>query len=104
MKMAMIIVLALTTLAFLAAVVQAQKLVCVSHPEMQGEETVSSCLSRGERFAVTDGNNLVKVLSPEEAELSRAFNPKAFEARAFGVKHLGEAPKIPPLPVSPEQQ
>ncbi len=61
-------------------------------------------IQAGERFAVVDQYGLVKVLTPEEVELTKAFNPKLFETRAFGVKYFKEAPAIPPLPVSPEQQ
>ncbi len=104
MKIRVLVIVVLASTWLLAAAALAQKLVCVSKPELKGEETVSSCLERGERFAVMDENNLVKILTPEEADLSRAFNPRAFESRAFGVKYLGRASKIPPLPVSPEQQ
>ncbi len=104
MKTQLILLLVPAMVLLLASAGQAQKMMCVSQPELRGEETVSSCLSRGERFGVFDANNLAKVLTPEEAELSQAFNPKAFATRAFGIKHLGEAPQIPPLPVSPEQQ
>ncbi len=80
------------------------KLLCVSKKELKGEETVSSCLAKGERFAIVDANGIVHILTPEEVELTKAFNPKAFETRAFGMKYMKEAPVLPPLPVSPEQQ
>jgi hypothetical protein len=79
------------------------KLLCVSQQALKGEETVGSCLAKGERFAVVDQYGLVRILTPEEVELTKAFNPKVFETRAFGVKYFREAPAIPPLPVSPEQ-
>jgi hypothetical protein len=78
------------------------KLLCVSKTELRGQETVASCLAKGERFAVVDPYGLVRILTPEEVELSKAFNPKVFETRAFGVKYYKEAPALPPLPVSPE--
>jgi hypothetical protein len=37
-------------------------------------------------------------------ELTKAFNPKAFETRAFGMKYEKMAVPLPPLPVSPEVQ
>ena len=52
---------------------------------------------------VVDQYGLVHILTPEEIELTKAFNPKLFETRAFGAKYFKEAPYIPPLPVSPEQ-
>jgi hypothetical protein len=80
------------------------KLLCVSNQQLKGEQTVSSCLVSGERFAVVDQLGIVHVLTPEEVELTKAFNPKIFESRAFGVQYHKEAPSIPPLPVSPEIQ
>ena len=97
-------ILILTSLLLVASVANAQKLLCVSSQTLKGDETVGSCLAKGERFAVVDQFGLVRILSPEEVELTRAFNPKAFETRAFGMKYHKEAPAIPPLPVSPEQQ
>ena len=79
------------------------KLLCVSKQELKGEETVASCLAKGERFAVMDPYGIVRILTPEEVELTKAFNPKAFETRAFGMKYQKLAPVIHPLPVSPEQ-
>ncbi len=107
MKLKVILILALAFLLLAVATdVQVQpqvKLLCVSKQVLKGEETVNSCLAKGERFAVVDEYGLVRILTPEEVELSRAFNPKAFEARAFGVKYQKLAPVVPPLPVSPEQ-
>ena len=80
-----------------------EKLLCVSKSELKGEETVSSCLAKGERFAIVDSYGIVHVLTPEEVELTKAFNPKVFETRAFGMKYRQQAPTLAPLPVSPEQ-
>jgi hypothetical protein len=102
--MKFVLALILSSLLLTASVAQAQvKLLCVSDQKLRGEQTVNSCLAKGERFAVVDEYGLVKILSPEEVELSKAFNPKLFESRAFGVTYHKEAPLIPPLPVSPEQ-
>ncbi len=102
------IVLALLFLFSLIAMAQqkagGEKLLCVSNQQLKGEETVSSCLAKGDRFAVVDQYGIVHVLTPEEVELTRAFNPKIFETRAFGIKYYKQAPTIPPLPVSPEIQ
>ena len=104
MKPKMMLILVLASLLLVASVANAQKLLCVSDQTLTGEQTVNSCLAKGERFAVVDQYGVVRLLTPEEVELTRAFNPKAFEARAYGVKHQKEAPWFPPLPVSPEQQ
>jgi hypothetical protein len=101
MMLKMMLVLAL--LFLLASLAQAEKLLCVYSQTLRGEETVNSCLAKGERFAVMDQYGLVHILTPEEIELTKAFNPKLFETRAFGSKYFKEAPYIPPLPVSPEQ-
>ncbi len=93
----------LVALMVLASSAAAQKLLCVSKQDLQGQETVDSCLATGERFALVDEYGLVKILSPEEVELTRAFNPQAFQTRAFGVTYFRQAPALPPLPVNPEQ-
>ena len=103
MKLKMMLLLVLASLFLLASLAQAQKLLCVSSQTLRGDQTVNSCLAKGERFAVIDQYGLVRILSLEEVELTKAFNPKLFETRAFGVKYFKEAPYIPPLPVSPEQ-
>jgi hypothetical protein len=76
-----------------------EKLLCVSKSTLKGQETVASCLAKGERFAVVDPYGLVRILTPEEVALTKAFNPKVFETRAFGIKYFKEAPVLPPLPV-----
>jgi hypothetical protein len=102
----LMVVLAMTFLVSSIATAQAKgggaKLLCVSKKELKGEETVASCLAKGERFAVIDAYGLVRILSPEEVELTKAFNPKAFETRAFGMKYQQLAPALPPLAVTPE--
>ena len=80
------------------AVAQGAKMLCVSKKELKGEDTVASCLAKGERFAVIDPYGLVRIMTPEEVELTKAFNPKAFETRAFGMKYVKEAPAMAPLP------
>lgn len=74
------------------------KLLCVSKKQLKGEETVASCLAKGERFAIVDPYGLVRILSPEEVELTKAFNPKAFETRAFGMNYIQLAPPLAPMP------
>jgi len=100
------VVLAMVFLVSSIATAQAKgggaKLLCVSKTELKGEETVASCLAKGERFAIVDPYGLVRILSPEEVELTKAFNPKAFETRAFGMKYQKLAPVLPPLAVTPE--
>ena len=83
--------------------VRGAKLLCVSNQELKGQETVASCLAKGERFAVVDSYGLVRILTPEEVELTKAFNPKAFEIRAFGIHYERLAPTIPQLPWPPPQ-
>jgi hypothetical protein len=78
------------------------KLLCVSKTELKGQETVASCLAKGERFAIVDPYGMVRILSPEEVELTKAFNPKAFETRAFGMKYIKQAPVMAPLAVPKE--
>ena len=103
------LIVALVAVGLVAGFAMAQakggaKLLCVSKKELKGEETVASCLAKGERFAIVDQYGIVHILTPEEVELTKAFNPKAFETRAFGMKYQKLAPTITPLPVSPEVQ
>lgn len=102
----LMVVLAMVFLVSSIATAQAKaggaKLLCVSKKELKGEETVASCLAKGERFAVVDPYGMVRILTPEEVELTKAFNPKAFETRAFGMKYQKLAPTLPPLAVTPE--
>ena len=94
------LLMVLVAVFFVSSVATAQgaKLLCVSKKELKGEDTVASCLAKGERFAVIDPYGLVRIMSPEEIELTKAFNPKAFETRAFGMKYVKEAPTIAPMP------
>lgn len=103
-KVLVAVILAVVAAMFLASGAMAQKLLCVSKQDLKGEETVASCLAKGERFAIVDQFGIVRILTPEEVELTKAFNPKAFEMRAFGIKYEKLAPRIAPLPVAPEQQ
>lgn len=80
----------------------AAKLICISHQEIKGEMSVNKCLAQGMEFAIMDENGFVRILTPRELEMTRKLNPKAFEMPGFGLKHHRLAPKIPPLPVSPE--
>ncbi len=99
------LMVALVAVFFVSSVAMgaAAKLLCVSKQDLKGEETVASCLAKGERFAVVDPYGIVRILTPEEVELTKAFNPKAFETRAFGMRYQKLAPPLPALPVSPEQ-
>jgi hypothetical protein len=45
----------------------------------------------------------VRILTPEEVELTKAFNPKAFETRAFGMHYQKMAPTLAPLPGPPPE-
>jgi hypothetical protein len=100
------LIVALVAICFVATAVLAAaggaKLLCVSKKELKGEETVASCLAKGERFAIVDPYGIVRILTPEEVEMTKAFNPKAFETRAFGMTYQKLAPPLPPLPVTPE--
>jgi hypothetical protein len=87
------------SIAMAAPAKSGAKLLCVSKSNLKGQETVASCLAKGERFAVVDQYGLVRILTPEEVELTKAFNPKAFEARAFGMKYIRLAPPLPKMPV-----
>lgn len=73
---------------------QAAKLLCISKEELKGEETVGSCLAHGNEFAIVEDNGVVHVLTPREVALTRLFNPKLFEQRAYGLRYRELAPEI----------
>lgn len=98
------LILALVAVVLIAPAAMGQKLLCVSKQDLKGEDTVASCLAKGERFAIVDPYGIVRILTPEEVELTKAFNPKAFETRAFGLKYEKLAPKIAPQPVPAQVQ
>ncbi len=99
------LMVALVAVFFISTAVAAggAKLLCVSKQDLKGQETVASCLAKGERFAVVDQYGIVHILTPEEVELTKAFNPKAFETRAFGMHYQKLAPTLAPLPGPPPE-
>jgi hypothetical protein len=97
------LVLAVVAVMFVASGAMAAKMLCVSNQKLKGEDTVASCLAKGEKFAIVDDYGLVRILTPEEVELTKAFNPKALESRAFGMKYQKEAPIISMPPAGDQQ-
>ena len=100
-KLVVGLILAVVAVMFIASGAMAQKLLCVSNKELKGEDTVASCLAKGEKFAYVDNNGVVHLLSKEEVELTKAFNPAILKTRAFGMTYKEEAPIIP-MPRIPE--
>jgi len=98
MKVRTMLIFILTALLLAAnAAYATEHLLCVSSQELKGEQTVASCVAKGERFAVVDAYGIVHILTPEEVELTRAFNPKALEMRAFGMQYAKLAPGVAPM-------
>ena len=91
-------ILAVVAVMFIASGAMAAKLLCVSNQKLKGEDTVASCLAKGERFAIVDDYGIVHIMTPEEVELTKAFNPKAFQTRAYGIQFQKEAPIMPLMP------
>ncbi len=89
------LVLAVVAVMFIASGAMAAKMLCVSNTDLKGQDTVASCLAKGERFAIVDDYGIVHIMTPEEVALTKAFNPKALDARAFGLKYQKEAPIVP---------
>jgi hypothetical protein len=94
----LLVLLSLMLLATSLAFAQ-KKLLCVTQEHVTGSQTVNSCLANGDRFAVIDEFGLVRILSPEEVALSKAYNPQVFDQRAYGIKEHKEAPWMVPLPL-----
>jgi hypothetical protein len=99
MRFKTVLVLTLGLALLLVTTASAQKLLCVSEQNLKGQQTVNSCLAKGDRFAVVDQFGLVRILTPEEIALSKALNPQVSQARAFGMKYIQLAPPIPPMPI-----
>jgi hypothetical protein len=91
---ALILCLALILGVTSAALAQGAKLLCVSNQELKGQQSVSSCLAKGEEFAIVDQYGVVHVLTPREVALTKAFNPQLFEQRAFSLRYGQEAPPL----------
>ena len=101
-RMVILALLAAALVMLISSGAMAAKLICVSHQDIKGETSVNQCLAQGMEFAIMDDHGFVRILTPREIELTRKLHPKAFELPGFGLKHHRLAPKIPPLPVSPE--
>jgi hypothetical protein len=99
----MVALVAVFFISTAAVAAQGAKLLCVSKQDLKGQETVASCLAKGERFAVVDPYGMVRILTPEEVELTKAFNPKAFEIRAFGIHYEKQAPVMAPFQGPPPE-
>jgi hypothetical protein len=93
-----VVIVAVCAVMLLAPVAMAQKLLCVSEPEMKGQKSVAACNAAGDTFAYMDKNGVVRILSKEELTMSLAFNPKIAAMPAFSVKYGGQATKIPAMP------
>ena len=92
------LLLAALTLVFCASGALAEKLICISKEELKGQETVKSCLARGEKFAIIDEHGAVRILTKEEIEVMKKINPKVFDLPAYGIMYEKEAPPMPKLP------
>jgi hypothetical protein len=97
-KLITVVVVAVCAVLLLAPVAMAQKLLCVSAPEMKGQKTIAACNAAGDTFAYVDKSGLVRVLTKEELDLTMAFNPNIGKMQAFSIKYGGQAAKISPMP------
>src|SRR4030042_1636871 len=78
------LIVSLATVMLLATGAMADKMLCISKEELKGEETVGSCLAKGEKFAVMDDKGVVRIMSPQEIELMKQTNPLILEMKAYG--------------------
>jgi len=88
------LIILLATAMLMAPSAMAAKLLCVSKEALKGQETVGSCLAKGEEFAVVDDYGFVRILTPREIELTKLFNSKVLETRAYGLNYRELAPEI----------
>ena len=89
---ALVLVLAV---GFLSGPAFAEKLLCISNKNLQGELTVGECLARGDKFAVVDKAGVPPVLDSESIAIFKALNPGALQMKAYGIGNIKEAPEIP---------
>ena len=74
------LLMVLVAVFFISSVATAQgsaKLLCVSKKELKGEETVASCLAKGERFAVVDPYGMVRILIPGRSRTDQGFQSQS---------------------------
>jgi hypothetical protein len=88
------LIILLVTVMLMASSVMAAKLLCVSNQTLKGQETVGSCLAKGGEFAIVDDYGIVHILTPREIELTKLFNPKVLETRAYGLNYRELAPEV----------
>jgi len=94
-KLAIGLVVFCVALSLLGAHAWAQgKLLCISNKSLKGEQSVSTCLAKGDEFAIVDQFGVVHVLSKREVELTKAFNPKLFEQKAYSFQYQELAPEM----------
>ncbi len=95
-KSFMVLVMSLVTLMFIAsfALADGAKLLCVTNQDLKGEVSISSCLAKGEEFAIVDQYGIVHILTPREVELTKAFNPQLFQQRAYSMRYGEKAPVL----------
>ncbi len=90
----LIFCLAFTLCVTSVALAAGAKLLCVTNQELKGQQDVSSCLAKGEEFAIVDQYGIVHVLTPREVALTKAFNPQLFQQRAFSMRYGEKAPEL----------
>ena len=81
-------------------------MLCITNQDRKGEETIGSCVAKGDEFAIVDQYGVVRILTPQEVELTKALNPQIFEQRAFGLRHGKEAPPLKifgTVPINPKK-
>ena len=104
-KLIVVLVLSVVTTLFLVSGALAAKLLCVSSEAYKGQESVASCLAKGDEFAIVDQFGVVHILSKREVELTKAFNPSFFNQPAYSIKYGAKAPELKaygsvPIPAS----
>jgi hypothetical protein len=93
-KSIVVLVLSLVTAVFLVSGAMAAKLLCLSNQTLRGQMSASSCLAKGDEFAIVDQFGAVRILSKREVELTKAFNPHFFDQPAWSFKFREEAPEL----------
>ncbi|MDD3582051.1 MAG: succinylglutamate desuccinylase [Desulfobacca sp.] len=93
-KVILVLTLSLVALMFITTAAMAAKLLCITKETHKGDQSVASCLAKGDEFAIVDDHGIVHILSNREVELTKAFNPQVFEQRAFSIRYRELAPEM----------
>ena len=91
------LLMVLVAVFFISSVATAQgsaKLLCVSKKDLKGEETVASCMAKGERFAIVDPYGMVRILIPGRSRTDQGFQSQSLRDPGFWHEIFRRRPRL----------